>query len=250
MTPKSLRNKKLWRLIKMNKTRYDAMHTKSSLAQVKRNWGKNLTPIRICPDDEELMGEFIGLFAGDGCVNITSDYKYRVFLYFNITEKIYVGNLMEKVLTKLFGRKPRAYRDENRLNLIYYSKSIYNLINQYLTWDINKRKTYTVRLIEKPYSKDFTIGFLRGCLDSDGHLSNKRISFATVSTGLADNITQFLDKLSISYNLRLYKEKRINRKDVFHIEISRSDYDKFMILIKPRNLKGTYALAGIRIPES
>ena len=71
----------------MNGTRYDAMHTKISLAQVKKNWGKNLTPIRICAVDEELVGEFIGLFAGDGCANITKDYKYRIFLYFNITEK-------------------------------------------------------------------------------------------------------------------------------------------------------------------
>lgn len=64
--------------------------------------GKTTQPINIETEDDGLIGEFIGLFAGDGCADITNDYKYRTYLYFNITEKEFVKNLVENVLMKLF----------------------------------------------------------------------------------------------------------------------------------------------------
>ena len=201
--------------------------------------GRVINPIKLISNDEELIGEFIGLFAGDGCVNVTKDYKHRIFLYFNIKDKLYVDNLIDDVLMKLFGKKPMSWRDENRLNLYYYSRSIHDLIRKYLTWDRSQRKTYSIRLYEQIYSKNFMVGFLRGCLDSDGHLSKNKITFATVSVGLADNMTNFLTILGISYHLHLYKEKRINRRDIFHVNIPRDHYNKFLNTIKPRNLKGT-----------
>ena len=211
--------------------------------------GNVMNPIKILSNDEELIGEFIGLFAGDGCVNV-NNYRHRIFLYFNIKEKEYVDKLIENVLMKLFGKRPMSWRDENRLNLYYYSKNIHDLIKKYLTWDRNQRKTYSVRLYENEYSVGFAIGFLRGCLDSDGHISENKIEFATTSTGLADNITQFLDKFGISYKLSLYKEKRTNRHDIFHIYVHKIHHQKFRMLVKPRNLKGTNAPAGIRTQAS
>lgn len=193
--------------------------------------GKTSNPICVLNRDDELLGEFMGLFAGDGCVNVTKDYRYRIFLYFNITEKKYVENLVDNVLIKLFGKKPRAYRDDNRLNLCYYSKAIKELIDVYLTWDKDYRKTYSVMLKENNHSREFAIGFLRGSLDSDGHLSYKKIQFASVSTGLIRNISNFLDYLEISHKVYLYIEKRQNRKNIYHINIPKSHHNKFIEII-------------------
>ena len=199
--------------------------------------GRSVRPISVNFDNSELIGEFIGLFAGDGCMDKTKDYKYRVYLYFNISEEEFTKNLIKNVLIKLFGKKPMIFKRGNVIDLCYYSKGIHNLVASYLTWDKSSKKTYSVKLKSEKQPNNFIIGFIRGCLDSDGHLSNKKINFATVSNGLCRNISNLLNKLEIKHSVRLYKEKRVNRKDIYHINVLNSDYNKFLRLIKPRNIR-------------
>lgn len=211
--------------------------------------GKTMQPIVIHGKNDELIGEFIGLFAGDGCIFTTNNYCYRTYLCFNTNEDKFVKDLIENVLLNLFKKKPMIFIREHRLNLCYCSKNIHTFIDKYLDWNRNSRKTYSVCLKDQEYSKRFIIGFIRGSLDSDGYLSEKKISFASVSSGLIENISQFLDILGLAYSVRLYKEKRPNRKDIYHINILKKDFNRFLELIKPRNIKGLYAPTGIRISE-
>jgi len=197
--------------------------------------GRTISPIKINTKNKEFVGEFIGLFAGDGCMYKTKDYNYRTYLHFNKTEKKFVEDLIGKVLVKLFEKEPMIFKPGNRLNLCYCSKGIHQFISEYLVWDQNYRKTYSVRLKEGKYGKQFIIGFIRGSLDSDGYFSKNKISFATVSPGLKKNIIEFLDILSITHTVRLYKEKRKNRKGIYHITVWKKDHNKFINLIKPRN---------------
>ena len=200
--------------------------------------GRTYTSIQINLTNEELTGEFIGLFAGDGCLNTTKDYRHRTFLCFNTKEEKYTNNLIENVLIVIFGKRPMIYRQEHRLYLFYYSKQIHNLIYQYLKWNKKYRKTYSVELKEKIHCQDFIKGFLRGCVDSDGYISQNKISFATVSPGLKNDISHFLNEMDISHSARLYREKRENRKDIYHISIKKKDYVNFLKIIKPRNING------------
>ncbi len=168
--------------------------------------GKLLNDIKI-RNDGGLLGEFLGIVAGDGCLNKTKEYHYRIFLYFNIAEQKYVKELKE-VLYKLFNKYPMQFRRENRIILAYYSKKIYDLVKESLIWDFNKRKSHSVRLKNEKYSNRFKIGFLRGSIDSDGYLSNKVINFATSSPHLAKNIKNFLCDLDFKFNYSVYKEKK------------------------------------------
>lgn len=211
--------------------------------------GRYVKPVTLISGDEELIGEFIGLFAGDGSFYKMPNYKYNIRLHFNSTEANYVDNLIRNVLIKLFGKKPMMFKQENRINLCYYSKNIYEFVKDYLCWDLNEPKTYSVRLKKEDYSSAFMVGFIRGSLDSDGYLSSKKVSFATVSPGLKESIIRCLDSLDLSYSVRLYKEKRENRRDIYHVNILRKDFNKFYQIIKPRNIKGLNAPAGIRISE-
>lgn len=199
--------------------------------------GRTINPIIIYTKNEALIGEFIGLFAGDGYTYKSSNYDHRVYLCFNIADKAYVNKLILNVLEKLFNKKPMIFIQENRLNICYDSKPITEFIGQYLTWNKNFRKVYSVKLIERAYSNKFMIGFIRGCLDSDGYFTKKKISFATVSPGLKDNIVKFLKCLRISHSVNLYKEKRTNRKSIYHIYIYKPFHSKFIKIIKPRNIK-------------
>lgn len=195
-----------------------------------------MSPIIPNLNEEELIGEFMGLFAGDGSFYKTTTYKYCIRLHFNITEKEFANNLINCVLIKLFGKKPMISKQENRLNLCYYSKQIYKLINRYLAWDQNSRKTYSVRLVTRDHSPEFIIGFLRGCVDSDGYISPQKICFSTVSPRLAKDIDYFLNKLNFVHTTGLYKEKRQNRKDIYHIVLWKKEFNRFIELIKPKNM--------------
>ena len=199
--------------------------------------GRVSYPIKINTRNEELIGEFIGLFAGDGCSDKTKTYQYRVYLCFNILEESFVKELIKEVLLPLFGRKPMIFKQGNRLNLCYYSREIHNLIHSYLEWDKNHRKTHSVRLRKTPYPSQFIIGFIRGCLDSDGYFSDKKITFASSSPFLIEDIKKFLEYLDINYHHSIYKEKRANRKDMHHINIRMEHRNKFLKMIKPRETK-------------
>ena len=130
------------------------------------------------------------------------------------------------------------YTQENRLNISYYSKEIFNFINKYVKWDKRYRKTYTISLKEKYFSDEFYKGFLRGSLDSDGYCRANKIIFSSVSPGLIKNIAKALEIFNINFSLKKYIEKRKNRKDIYHISINKLHHNKFMNLIKPRNIKG------------
>lgn len=197
--------------------------------------GKTVYPIIIDEKDDELVGEFIGLFAGDGCIYTSKGYNHRTYLYFNITERPFIENLITNVLIKIFGKRPMMFRSENRLNLCYDSKIIHEFVHKYLLWDKDSRKAHSVRLKSLKHSTNFKIGFIRGSLDSDGHFSKKQISFASVSPRLIRNIEEFLKDLNLSHSLTCYKEKRKNRKDLYQIRILKKDHKKFMNTIKPRN---------------
>ncbi len=207
--------------------------------------GRTQLPIRINPRNSQLVGEFIGVFAGDGCFYKMPDKKHRVSLHFNRSEKKYVDEFKQQVLKKIFGKIPSEYYQTNRYNLYYYSKPIYHFIIGFLHWDEKSRKTYSVHLIRRNYPRTFKIGFLRGMLDSDGHLSSKKISFATVSPELAQDITSFLENLDIPCKLSSYEDKRANRKRIYHITIPTQSFFKFLNTVNPRNKKRLNASVGI-----
>jgi hypothetical protein len=212
--------------------------------------GKCIKPVKVQDTNPELIGEFIGLFAGDGCVYKTYNYAYRTYIYLNKNEETYAKELVDKVLIKIFGRKPTVFYQKNRIDLCYYSKSIHDLIRNYLVWGHNDRKTYSVRLRSRKLGRRFVVGFLRGCLDSDGYLSEKKISYATVSPGLMRDISAYLNILKIEHSVDLYIEKRLNRRDIYHIDIRKKEFERFMIIIKPRNIKEPMRRPGFEVPNA
>jgi len=198
--------------------------------------GRTVKPILIDVSDKELLGELMGVFAGDGGFNKTKQYQYRVSFYFNKTEDKYVKELKE-IFYVLFQKYPMQFQRQNKLILRYNSKAIIELINNYLTWNKQGKKSHSIRLITENHCESFRIGFIRGNLDSDGYLSKEKITFATSSPYLANNINNFLNDLGINYHYYKYLDKRKNRVPMYHINIRKPKRNKFLDLIKPRELK-------------
>ena len=201
--------------------------------------------IKIDRSNSEKIGEFMGLFAGDGYIFKSKHYSYRTYLFVNKkTEEKFAENLANNLLLPLFGKRPTFLNWNSCIALSYYSKSIHKFIEEFLKWDKSKKKTYSVQLKHINHSKEFKIGFIRGSLDSDGHFSNKKVNLASVSYGLIKNISIFLNDLNINNSIRPYSDRRGNRATIYHIDLARTEHQKFIDLIKPRNVN-RYARAGI-----
>ncbi len=210
--------------------------------------GRKIKRVRIKRDDL-LIGEFIGLFAGDGNFFKTKQYHYRIRIFCNAKDVGFVSQI-EEMFQELFSKSPFHFINKRGdvVIICYSSKKIYELIKQYLYWDEDNKKTYTVCLNCTEHSDQFKIGFLRGNLDSDGHLSKNKINFASSSKSLITNIKGFLDDFNFKYTFEIRKDKRKNRVDMYHITLSRKDRWSFLKLVNPRNTRILDAPAEIRIP--
>jgi intein/homing endonuclease len=209
--------------------------------------GSVIQKVNMNLNDPEMLGEFLGIFAGDGYANVDREYHYMIRLFFNPKEIKYVERV-EYLLFKLFRKKPIKIKPKkvNVIILKYSSKDIFNLVSNYITWtrEGHGSKSRTVKLIRSEKSRDFRVGFLRGCVDSDGYISKNKILFATSSEQLSKNISGFLNELGISFSFTINKDKRKNRVPVNILYVKKSDREKFLNLIKPKNVSAPIGKFG------
>jgi intein/homing endonuclease len=185
--------------------------------------------------NNELTGEFIGIFAGDGDYYLSKEYHHNITVSIDSRDKKYI-NHVKLLITELFSKKPYVFerKDQNESIVRMRSKDIYLIIRNYLIW--NGRKSHSVHLKDgiKTYSNEFLKAFVRGLFDTDGFInrSKPRVVFGTVSKLLSNNVEEILSLMKISYIKNTIIDKRGNRKPLNLIEISRSHTDKFFELIK------------------
>ena len=231
-------DKKIIALIKkgesLNKIKNKTGVSKSSLYHhYKKIHGKKYKGVKINLKDRDSLGEFIGIFAGDG--NFFFDkikYHYRIRVFTGLYEKQY-NDYIQNFFTRFFSKKPMNYENvkSNVYTTNYYSKEIYLLIKKYLYWDGNKTKTVGLRNINKN-DKEFLIGFLRGLFDTDGGINKakNKTAFGTASKKLAYQIKEILEIFNLKPGFYKYKNK-----DFWYIDLYGKRTDKFMSLIKPHN---------------
>ncbi len=209
----------------------------------KKILGKKLRDLNIDEKDDDFIGELIGLFVGDGyCFYDISRNQYSIRFYFNKSENKYVDDLVTLFYERL-GKKPAINQVKNVLVLRFYSKKLFNFILKYVGWGISinraghNKKSRTVFLKNSPYSRKFKIGFLRGFMDSDGHISSKKMNFASASKKIMNQTNSFLIALGFKdFNYYFYKEKRPNMVGMYHLDLNKSERNKVFHMIQPRNL--------------
>lgn len=195
--------------------------------------GKKYKNVIIGDFNNEDLGEFIGIFAGDG--NFYFDkirYQYKIRISTGLYELGY-RKYIKFFLNKLFKKKPRTYI-YNKSNVEineYYSKDIYKLIIKYLNWDKNKTKTVRIRNFKNMDDK-FLSGFIRGIFDTDGGIykPKKKVAFGTSSRLLAIQIKNILQKFDMKPGFYKYKNK-----DFWYIDLYGKRSERFMGIIKPNN---------------
>lgn len=206
---------------------------------IKKKFGKTYKIIKINQNDKNAIGEIMGVFAGDG--NFCKDRKrcYQIRFYFSANENKYAGRF-GKLLKKIFDKKPYIYvygTPKNKILIRYKSKPVYQFILKYLSW--NGRRTQTIRLNSINHTQDFNIGFLRGYFDAEGHSHSdrKKVEIVTISNTMAHQLVIMIRKLGLNPDVRLYMDKRGNRKPCYYISLKDKDAINFIHLIRPRNEK-------------
>ncbi len=206
----------------------------------RKYYGKKIISPIIKRKDVESLGEFLGVVAGDGYANVTRGCHYLVRIFLNINEDKYADKLII-VLNGLFNKPPHKYihRKGNCIHIRYMSKDIFNLVTEYLFWksEGHRSKSRSICLKKIENDDNFKIGFLRGCIDTDGYINKNKIQFATASKGLCSNIEKFLQDLNLEFSTHVYKDKRPNKSPMYHTRIKSIDRDKFLRKISPRNIK-------------
>ncbi len=218
----------------LNKIKSITGINKSSLYyHYKKINGRKYNLIKINDCNKQKIGEFIGIFTGDGNFFFDKNkHHYRITIYTGLYEEDYRKHL-KRLFKDLFSKTPRIYKNyKTNVQLTqYYSKDIYLLIKRYLTW--NKNKTKSVRLKKIMFNEqNFLIGFLRGLFDTDGGIYKKKnkVAFGTASKYLAYQIRNILKSFNLPPGFYKY-----SNKDFYYIDLYGDRTRRFMKLIKPNN---------------
>ncbi len=208
--------------------------------------GKKTIPIIFNFPSENELGEFFGIFAGDGSFCKRPKNHYVIRIYIGYYEKHYADILKDK-FQEWFSKKPLIYfgyhnDKKSVINIQYYSKDIYELIKKYLEWE--GTKTLSVRLKNLKLDKtDFNIGFLRGLIDTDGsfYASKRRISFSTISNKLSHQAFLIMENL-VGIPPKLNVIKKEGRHDLYTLTFHGQNTKKLINILKPRNTNKSAAL--------
>ncbi|MDP1695453.1 MAG: LAGLIDADG family homing endonuclease [archaeon] len=209
--------------------------------------GKKIKNIEINFKNENELGEFLGVFAGDGSFyKALKNYEYIIRIYIGYYEKHYAIYLKNKLM-KWFNKKPHIYitnykNNPSLITLHYSSKQIYNLIKNHLEWKGKKSKTVRLKKLDLK-NNEFNLGFLRGLIDTDGsyYVPKRRISFSTISKELARQAYRII-KHQLKKSPKQYIIKKDNKADLYTLSLHGLEAKRLIDIIKPKNINKTYAV--------
>jgi len=172
--------------------------------------GKRFIPVKI-PKDKKVLGEFLGVFAGDGSFfHDTKIGHYTIAFHFHLKDDYKYGIYIKNLIRKNFNKQVRLYKytQKNELRLVFYSKEIFQFITSHLK--IAPKKSRDICLINSldSYSRDFLKYFTRGVVDTDGYTAKSgRIILGLVSRILIKQISCILDRLGIKNSVGVWNRK-------------------------------------------
>ncbi|HIH25805.1 hypothetical protein J4476_04610 [Candidatus Woesearchaeota archaeon] len=197
------------------------------------------------PHSNFTQGELVGAFAGDGNFFYDTNGRsrhYRITYCLSYKDDQDYAKYLKDVIYNI-GLNPWTFikRDKGNpsgLNVVFNSRKFSEFLKFHLIW--NGVKTYSVNLKNdiNHYNKDFLFGFVRGAMDTDGHMGVYNITFGVVSKDLTENIRAILSLLKIEALVKSRKEKK--GKDLYYLRVKKkylSIYNENIGFSNPRKQK-------------
>lgn len=196
---------------------------------------KGIKHVPICIDYSNLerIGEIVGFFAGDGqYCHFGQSYDWRIRFFFNEKEIVVINHYLSAI-EKLTGKRSPIIAGPSIKILQVHSKKFCDFILEYVKFGSKKTRTIELKHKKLLNNRNFTRGFLRGLVDSDGYVRKGRreIYFGSVSPNLAKDFIRGLRLFGLNY--KLYVQKRAGYLDFYKVRLSNNEVSKFVNLIKP-----------------
>ncbi len=230
---------------------------------VRKRFGLKHQTSRFNLSNKELLGEFLGLFAGDGNFEFDAAYHYRVTIFLSPKERKILNRTVH-IISQLFGKKPWVWYNK-RGNCYYvrvYGKRIFLLLKKFLSW--GKNKTLTISFNDNVFrDRRLMKGIIRGLINSDGNIyeARLRISFGSISKTMIEQSESMLTILSVPhtystsaphqnhkrfYTIAIEGEKKVLE---FNSKIGLIDSEKQDILQSALNMRQSSSLEGYQLPN-
>ncbi|HEY8325712.1 MAG TPA: adenosylcobalamin-dependent ribonucleoside-diphosphate reductase [Ktedonobacterales bacterium] len=160
----------------------------------------NATAVRFPVRPTAELGEFIGYFIGDGCVNYYNAGGATGRLTMTVADaEPEVGERILRLAYDLFGVTPQAHRKPNDASVTYFFNAT-ELVAWLKHLGVTKTSALSARIPEVVFQAgaEFARGFLRGLFSADGTISSEGYSsLCSVSRELIDDTQQLLLALGI-----------------------------------------------------
>lgn len=176
----------------------------------------------------EDLGEFVGMFIGDGFMGKYSRVRMIQFTGHPNDDREYLENKLVPLIKNIFSVEPHVRIGGRGLRVTCYSKRMYKILK---SLKLPSGKKSAIIEIPEFFLKDEKIikGVLRGIFDTDGTIvwdkrkiykkPYPRLSIATISKKLAKQINSLL--LDLGFRPCLRKVKRIKKvgSQIYYIEL-------------------------------
>lgn len=186
---------------------------------------------------------FLGLFIGDGFVNINRN-SHDIYLSIGKTEND-LANFYDTLIQKVFNRKC-IYVHKNKENTRRFTHKELALLLQ----DEIGTTAYNKRIPEwiKQAATSLRYAFIQGYLDSDGSVfydnGKVRVNFTSVNLELLEDVQDILFSLNIKNSIVIHQKQCKNRfggisKQSYRINIARDDNRELLnnVVFESRKIK-------------
>lgn len=195
------------------------------------------------PNYTQELFYFLGLFIGDGFVNINGN-SHDIYLSIG-KEEDDLANFYDTLTQKVFDRKCiHIHKDKENTRRFTHKELALLLQDEIGTTAYNKRIPEWIK--QATYSLRYA--FLQGYLDSDGSVfydnGKVRVNFTSVNLELLEDIQDILFSLKIKNSIVIHQKQCKNRfggisKQSYRINIARDDNRKLLnnVVFESRKIK-------------
>ncbi len=195
-------------------------------------FGRVYVKMHIDDHPNAQLGEFIGLFAADGCFySDKKRYQYTLTITLSKYQMAY-ARLMRRIIHSILGKYPRIDTKRRAIQIVVRGRAILPFLQRYLVWE--GRRTHSIRLTSYALGQcdEFLKGIVRGLVAGDGGISiqKPRIYFGVVSKRLALQYAQILTRFKIASHV--YSQSYPWKKTLYHVVVGRrSELEKFKLRV-------------------
>lgn len=195
------------------------------------------------PNYTQELFYFLGLFVGDGFVNINGN-SHDIYLSIGKNEND-LADFYDTLIQKVFNRKCiHVHKNKENTRRFTHKELALILQNEIGTTAYNKRIPEWIK--QATYSLRYA--FLQGYLDSDGSVfydnGKVRVNFTSVNLELLEDIQDILFSLKIKNSIVIHQKQCKNRfggisKQSYRINIARDDNKKLLnnVVFESRKIK-------------